>query len=106
MVRSTSEHRSAVWWIPRAVEAARAFSGFRCSARMRSRSLSMAARSIAESLIRIGLLSDPEEQVQELVGEGGIAAERAGVHPAERGEDQARRVELEHHGEAVDARHL
>src|SRR5438309_1979849 len=80
---------------------------------MRSRSASIAARSMVESAMMVkppyyraaplrAAPSDPEEHVQEAVGERRVAPVRTGVDAAERGERQRRRIELEHDGQVVD----
>ena len=51
-------------------------------------------------VIRISLDADPEEQVQVAVRDLLSAAHRAGVAAAGRGQHQAARVEVQHHGQA------
>src|SRR6266540_6776413 len=67
---------------------------------MRSRSFSMAARSIAGSVMGTSL--DAEEQVEVAVGGSDVAADGAGVAAAEGGEHEAARVELDHGAQVVD----
>src|SRR5690242_14310633 len=45
---------------------------------------------------------DPEEQVEVAVGHGEVAADGSGVAPAERGQHEAARVELEDRRQPVD----
>src|SRR4029079_19666732 len=106
---STFEDSSAVWWMPRAVLAGRDSCGAMYVSRMRWRSASISSRSTAESVMRApsslapsGRRSDPEEQVEVPVGQIGVASERASVHPTERGQHQAPRVELEHGAKVVE----
>src|ERR1051326_1970413 len=97
MVRSTSELSSAVWWIPRALLGGR-WSGM-YSACSRARSASIAARSMGENPYQL-TPSDAEERVEELVGHGPVAPDGARIHAAERGQDQAAGIELDHGGQA------
>src|SRR3954447_12658406 len=90
MVSSTSRATTAKWCSPRALDADRRSSGSRYVARTRSRSASIAARSIS-----VTGPSDPEEDVQEAVGDRPVSSDRARVAPSERREHEATGVELE-----------
>src|SRR5512144_2751231 len=90
MVSSTSRARTAKWWRPRALEAGRLSAGCRYTSRSRSRSASIAARSIS-----VMPASDPEEDVQEAVRHRAVAPDGPCVAAPERREHEAAGVELE-----------